>query len=1086
MGRPFEIRITGDSHNIESQTNLSINRIQASAAPPLLSLQSEPGPDHPFAWISGNGYYKSWYNQRRPQLLYLHSGADIQSASEYIFYDLGKSCGRGEQIAIYFTFDRLQCLGQDEKWPSQRRVVDIFGTPERVSFDSVIPKVLDDISEDSSAFCVLAWVLYAVRPPTIWELATILNSTSSPVSAAIIETLLQRWLPGLVSLRQGEVVIKTPRIREILMTELTQNSGKSRLAGRLNPKKAHGMIAKFCVDYLSSPTVISDLEGLYNAARTIDPPKVWVTDRTNLQDYATRFWLHHLVLSSHAQVLAGSPGIDLMAFHETGAAAAWLQASWVLSHPLARNEHPFESLYPALAGIGLADEAERWCTGDSDVSAALVVTCTHGSLQSIRSLLPRVNHSTQSLQQALILAGVYCDEAAWLELIRLIHEGYPEFPWKSQELLVSQASWLVLNKALLRLLELGCPANPRTRGPPYGWPLHYAIESHNRDGAMILLQHGVDPKHIDPRNKWTLVQYAAFHGDPDIIKLLASQGVGPDAADISSPTAIYVACVKGNFKAVEVLVTLGADVNLKTKTQNQAKPAWSPLTAAIDERNVNCTRALLKAANINLNIVGVEGTPLSYAIDHGLLGICRDLLDSGVDPNYHPESPPLLIRAVTRTDPRNRIEAIKLLLAKKARDDDTDHGGDTPLLCACRPTNAQPLSTVAVLLAHGADVNHLNQQGFAPLHIAIACGHVGLVKILLEAGASPNLNILRILADAGGDINQVNETVSRPGGSPLLSLFSDFFKPVPEEARDEILDVLLNAGADTATLSGIFFGTVGAAAAFNGSHGHINKLFSHGADFTAADSMGRSPLHLAALRGELSIFNSILAVGGPANARDKCGRSVVSWAAQGGNIEILHKACQLIGNEAINEPDQSGWTPLFWAARGVGKTTRPSNNQRQVVLHLLRRGADITAKSNIKGKEFTPESIAIYHNYKVIARDLARYKASSKPDDSIAQQGASSPHRNHFVENDDFRGYCLFDCYGIMYTCQVCMEFCLCYKCYSLKDNTHPSGRVFKSRGEEPTLRYESSEGNIGTDKEVEFDESESSDYESDESDSTT
>ncbi|KAI0906243.1 ankyrin [Ustulina deusta] len=1461
MGIPFEIRIAGDSRDIESEIIKHVDRLEflvqrpgqsidderslIAAAPPLLPLNSSPGPGHSFAWIRENSCYQSWYNQRRPQLLYLFGETDTQPASEFIFYDLDKlHCDRNGQVVVYFTFDRhdirrdnirdmlaaveaqiighfpelagqlrdqmeqhrsdrsfshrdllqwfevyrmcgefegvscvlnhldeceptsrrafldlmsyisktqerpcrvlvtsrqpralseelrtwpaldldllaptlcqdvntlsyeylsrrypkvrgfkhevenemctiskldtsaqelvLQRLVQDEQWPSQRSVHNILGTLEEESLDSIVVRVLDGFPEDFHALLALAWILHAARPPTVWELAVILKGsketnshdfTSSPISADNIDIFLQKWLAGVISFRQREVLIKTPLIRKALMSELNTTSGKSRLAGSLSPETAHTMIAKFCIDYLSSPTAIASLENLYNESRIPGTHIPWVSDRTSLQDYATQFWLHHLVFSSQAPEPVGCPRINLVAFHKTGAAAAWLKASWVLSNPMTRNERPFESLYPVLVRAGLADEAESWCTADNDVSIALKAACLTGSLQYILSLLPRIKHSTESLQQALVGAGACCNENAWVELISFIHENYPEFPWNTQGSLVRRAAWLCLHEALAKLLEVGCPANEMQPDLlDYRTPLRVAVANNDVDGVKILLKYDdAELKHVY-RSGQMLIHDAAVHGHSEMIKLVADHGIDLNAQDNSGCTAIYYACVYGNFKATEVLVALGADVNIKV-TNNQAEPAWSPLTCAINEKHIDCTRALLMKDDVNINIDGVQGPPLQYAISNGLLGICQDLLNNGVDPNNHPELPPMLIVAVKAPDCRDKIEIIELLIRKNVRIDDEDGNLNTALGWACGSTDPRQLLIVTLLLEHGAGVNHRNKDGSTPLHFAVAqknfdlvkllleqegvdvnisdhsnmmplglsLGHEEITRLLLKEKANPNScpkgtesilvqairfgheavvrllvqneahinvqdelrdddvlepmelaidlgksDILRILADAGGDVNRrfetdntslvhqavntnalaallefrpevdvrdddgnaplhtvdestslenvkllvraganiditnclsttplfqalarkneevadylieknanikiispcyggplhaacysglvnlvntlidrgsdINETVAGVGGSPLSSLLQAGSKTIPEEqARTKILEVLLDAGADVAASTGLCFGTVGVAAAWGGSCEHISKLLSHGTSFTAVDAMGRSPLHLAALRGELPIFNSVLAAGDTASERDKCGRGIVSWAAQGGNTEILHNALQLVGDEAINEPDLNGWTPLCWAARGVGAWDLPSDNQQQMVSELLSKGADTTVQSRIKGKKaLTPAGIAMYHNCaEEVVRDLIRNKASSSPD--VTQEQRETNWRQ-LVDNGIPCDFCLFECCGILYECENCLDFFFCYKCFDLKDNIHPVDHIFKSSGEE-------------------------------------
>jgi ankyrin repeat protein len=59
-------------------------------------------------------------------------------------------------------------------------------------------------------------------------------------------------------------------------------------------------------------------------------------------------------------------------------------------------------------------------------------------------------------------------------------------------------------------------------------------------------------------------------------------------------------------------------------------------------------------------------------------------------------------------------------------------------LHACIALSRDP-ETVCILIEQGADVNMTQAGGYCPLHQAAAAGLVDLVKILLEAGAKPDL-----------------------------------------------------------------------------------------------------------------------------------------------------------------------------------------------------------------------------------------------------------------------------------------------------------------------------------------------------------
>ncbi|KAI1325405.1 ankyrin repeat-containing domain protein [Xylariaceae sp. FL0255] len=1216
---------------------------------------------------------------------YAHS----RGPSEELENDLSKirQLNTGVQEVI------LRRLVEIEQWPVQRSVTNIFGLIEGATMKSIVAKILDEISSHPYLVCALTWILFSIRPLSTWELANVLqpfnktnqqDSATNPITATNIEKILCRQLAGLVVFRQKEVLIASPFIRKALETELGSTYGYS-------PEKAHATIAKFCLDYLSLPTTVENLKALHNVSKTTSLHGMWANNRTSLVDYATQFWLQHYTLSSPARNSPGFPDMNFQLFQESGAAAAWLQARWVLSDPLTRSKKSLETIYPAFAGVGLADEAESWCAGDSDVSSGLVEACFNGSTKSMRSLFPRVRHSTESLQEALVGAGASCDDVFWVELIQMINDSYPEFPWKSQASLVCRAAWLHLNGALAKLLEVGCPPNdmhPALRHEIRA--LRLAVRVNNIEGTKMIIEYDKESIDFVHDSNTTLVHLAAQYGHAEMIDFLVSdKGMDVDAKTAGGATPIYQACLYGNFKAVEKLVSLHADVNYKADS-NQTNSSWGPLTCAIDERHRNCTRSLLDSPNIDLNTVAPGGTPLFYAIRSCFVDICEELLAKGIDPNNHPESRSLLIEAVLFMI--SSIDIIKMLLSKNARLEDTDSEGDTALTCTCWKAGPERLAMAKILLEHGANVNHTNERGNTLLHIAASRNDVEMVKLalqqegvelnlvnqysrtplfysidneeitrlLLEKGADPNLkfgnseselllcaiirqdetvgepvvrvlvehgveidpseeerdfrkweplelavvrgqpNIVRILADAPGntrtkkhlkihaDVNRtfasewsllhkamntdalaalmeyrpnvdvqnadgyvplhcvinktpleqvkllvraganlnitsnkgvtplvqslvvrneevanylidrgadirsasrryggplhiacsaglvnvvtklirlgsnVNESLGGIASSPLVGIIRSNPKINSPETKSKIVDLLLEAKANTCPSPEADLGVlwnIGTAAAWAAHPELIDKLSSNGTNFTTKDRMGRSPVHIAALRGNMEIFDATSKAANMVAEKDEYGRNLVSWAAQSGSVEMLHRALQLTDDGAINEPDSHGWTPICWAARGVGSHYWASEGQRQMITELLERGADATVKCHVGDKTFTPKSIAIYHSCDAEVVDALR-KSSGIEEEQEDSRVASTNSPTLFCDS------CLFNCRGIYHHCDTCVNFDLCYKCYELVGKIHPQDHSFEIRSQEYSPENEGEEdGNGGDEK---------------------
>ena len=152
------------------------------------------------------------------------------------------------------------------------------------------------------------------------------------------------------------------------------------------------------------------------------------------------------------------------------------------------------------------------------------------------------------------------------------------------------------------------------------------------------------------------------------------------------------------------------------------------------------TAALLLAKGADPNIENfMDGTPLHAAavMDHA--AIIALLIKSGADVNAHSKiyggNTPLHLAAFG-----GFVDVATLLLdAGACLECRNNAGSDTPLTAVARKGND---AIVALLLARGAEVdagNPLDANNTTALHFAVMSGHASTVRLLLEAGADPNI-----------------------------------------------------------------------------------------------------------------------------------------------------------------------------------------------------------------------------------------------------------------------------------------------------------------------------------------------------------
>lgn len=149
--------------------------------------------------------------------------------------------------------------------------------------------------------------------------------------------------------------------------------------------------------------------------------------------------------------------------------------------------------------------------------------------------------------------------------------------------------------------------------------------------------------------------------------------------------------------------------------------------------------ASLIAAGTDLEARDADGTTALLAATHAnQVATARLLIAAGADVNAKDaiaDSPYLYAGA------RGYLDILKLTLANGADLTSTNRFGGTALIPAAERGHVE---TVATLIEAGVAVDHVNRLGWTALLEAIILGeggprHVAIVKLLLDAGADPNL-----------------------------------------------------------------------------------------------------------------------------------------------------------------------------------------------------------------------------------------------------------------------------------------------------------------------------------------------------------
>lgn len=273
-------------------------------------------------------------------------------------------------------------------------------------------------------------------------------------------------------------------------------------------------------------------------------------------------------------------------------------------------------------------------------------------------------------------------------------------------------------------------------------------------------------------------------------------------------------------------------------------------------------------------------------------------------------------------------------------------------LIVCRLAGRYPNLNIRQKL--GFDPNRIDQEGNAPLHMAIKKKNVDVVRALLDAKADPNLpdgngntplclavyagdlDVARALLDGNANPNQTN----RQGETPLTLLITKVSPLIRYGILDQVsapVQLLCRYGANIDATNNLGR-TLLMRAAENGQREVVEFLLDKGAKTNVTDKMGYTPLMHAASKGHKEVVRSLLAAKAEIETKDTVTAcTALMHAAMHGHKEVVS---MLLSRRAdIHARDAMKRTPLMHAAM---------HGRKEVVSLLLSRGAEIEAQDDEK------------------------------------------------------------------------------------------------------------------------------------------
>lgn len=472
--------------------------------------------------------------------------------------------------------------------------------------------------------------------------------------------------------------------------------------------------------------------------------------------------------------------------------------------------------------------------------------------------------------------------------------------------------------------------------------------------------------------------------DPDIQKLIL-EGKGGEAqklfqakidvnnTDAEGNTPLHAAAQVNDSDLVSFLILKGADTEIKNKAGE------TPLHVAIKKKSVAAAEILGKESNIfskdgtgktALELGMAEGSTFFNALITKESSQMKDANGRGIV-HYFAEE-------------KNQA-AIDDCIKKGIFLSMEDNNGKTPLsICYDNYEDLNSIRMAASLIL--ADATPLRglfsyfedavktrnpsmrfDDGQTPLHLATILGQTGVVRYLIERGASTKskdvsgatplheavrygrIEIASYLLDAGADSNAQDSL----GKTPMLII-------TPQDTRAELYTMLLNHGSNP-NAKDLYGDTPLHIATITGmTTTIIEKLIKAGADINERNKKGVTPLSLAVEHKWAEHISFYARYGADIHAEDMEGNTPLTRALDNG-FEIVSK---LINSDNCTARDSYGNTPLHIAIE--------KNANAELIKYIIDCGADVNARNRYGN---APLFLAVQKNLRAAGEQLLAHQA---------------------------------------------------------------------------------------------------------------
>ena len=446
-----------------------------------------------------------------------------------------------------------------------------------------------------------------------------------------------------------------------------------------------------------------------------------------------------------------------------------------------------------------------------------------------------------------------------------------------------------------------------------------AVQSGDIATVKKFLDEGV-PVDLTDEEGWSLLHHAAALGQVEVINHLHEKGCRVDLIDNEGCTPLHYAATNGDIETIRLLIAMGSNVN-SVDNKGNTPLKWSVMceeNAAIEELTKHGRTAEIEEMEPSADNLNRPALPfLLQILGNGNNEVCQSNQTELTTDIQHVSTAGQSNDSYEHSD--HNSHQTDLVTTQQCMDinaDTTQLEGDIFEAAQCGNT-----AVVKRYLDIGVPVDITDEDGWSPVHHAIAHRQVEVIRLLMDRGCLMNpVKIKKYLSKEERVAHTSKATIfeaAQCGDTATMKEYLDLGVPVDVTGEDgwspvhhaiahhqvEVIRLLMDRGC-------LMNPVKNRKQATKSSDLHITT--EDGSKYSTYDTKQLyDDVFEAARCGDTATIQTYLNSGGPVDLTDEDGRTLLHHAAGEGQIKVvellLKRGC------CIDPVDNIGWTPSICA-----------------------------------------------------------------------------------------------------------------------------------------------------------------------------